>query len=375
MAIVFFGTMGIGLTGLVDELQQLSQIEGKEVSFVPHEIAPDWQNKVSGQIECPVQDLEIELRKRPVNKMVLVMNHNPRKFRDWLEFVKLISKRLQLKLKTVVASHLIIALKVPEQDFEMRKSQVETRLLHIFNEPGLDWTDNIVHLDSENLEGFIMEIMIRAKKQRNPITSDKCAVFRVQNSCHLFNSHEMVVTATSLPDLEKQVCRGLGEINFEIFELLFYTQDKYLQPKRLINDTVFETLLQKRDLTNKRGRIALSIVVWCPRCEREITDEESHDHCELLQVAIEENDEMLEFLDTLRLREIFPILKLEEITLNLLYDFHFEDLEKIGIKKLGHRLKLIEAIGESRSICNDPPQAWAVEEGRPPPTGNISDQT
>ena len=163
MAIVFFGTMGIGLTGLVDELQHLSQIEGKEVSFVPHEIAHDWQNKVSGQSECPIQDLEIELRKRPVNKMVLVMNHNPRKFRDWLEFVKMISKRLQSKLKTVVVTHLIIALKVPEQDFEMRKSQVETRLLHIFNEPGLDWTDNIVHLDSENLEGFIMEIMIRAK--------------------------------------------------------------------------------------------------------------------------------------------------------------------------------------------------------------------
>ena len=77
------------------------------------------------------------------------------------------------------------------------------------------------------------------------------------------------------------------------------------------------------EMTNKRGRIALSIVVWCPRCEREITGEESHDHCELLQVAIEENDEMLEFLDTLGLREIFPILKLEEITLNLLYDFHF----------------------------------------------------
>ena len=102
MAIVFFGSMGIGLTGLVDELQRISHIKGNQVSFIPHEIPPDWQNKVSSQSECPVQDLEKELRKRPVNKMVLVMNHNPRKFCDWLEFVKLIFRRLQSKLKKLV---------------------------------------------------------------------------------------------------------------------------------------------------------------------------------------------------------------------------------------------------------------------------------
>ena len=154
MAIVFFGTLGIGLTELVDELQHISHIEGKQVSLVPHEIPPDWQNKASGQNECPVQDLEIELRKRPVNKMVLVMNHNPRKFRDWLEFVKMISKRLQSKLKTVVATHLIIALKVPEQDFEMRKYQVEATLRYdLFENDG--WFRNYHTLIFSNYAGSL----------------------------------------------------------------------------------------------------------------------------------------------------------------------------------------------------------------------------
>ena len=112
MAIVCFGTMGIGLPGLVDELQEISHMEGQNVCFISHEIPPDWHNKVSAEKVCPVQGFEIELRKRPVCKMVLVMNHNPRKFRDWFELVKLISKRLQLKLKTLVASYLIIALRV-----------------------------------------------------------------------------------------------------------------------------------------------------------------------------------------------------------------------------------------------------------------------
>ena len=153
-------------------------------------------------------------------------------------------------------------------------------------------------------------------------------------------------------------------MNFEIFELLFYTQDKYLQPKRLINDYVFDSLLQKRHLANKRGKIAISIVVWCPRCERDITDETSHEYCQMLQVAIEENDHLLDFLDSLGLREIFPTLKLEEITLSQLFGFHFEDLEKIGIKKLGHRLKLMEAIEETRSVCNDTPDAKDFDDGQ-----------
>ena len=220
MAIVCFGTMGIGLQGLVDNLHDISYMEGQNVCFISHEISPDWQNKVSAERVCPVQDFEIELRKRPVYKLVLVMNHNPRKFRDWFEFVKLISKRLQLKVKTLVASYLIIALKVPPQDFKMRKSQVQAQQ-NLFNERS-EWRDNILYLDSGNMLEFTKAILFRSKEQSVPITTDHYSVFRVQNNCHLFNSHEMIVTATSLPDLEKQVCRGLGEINFEIFELLFY---------------------------------------------------------------------------------------------------------------------------------------------------------
>ena len=128
MAVVIFGAKGIGLSKLVDELQWISDEAQQEVKYILAEVSHDWQNKVTGYTDSPVQDLELEIRARPVKKMVLVLNHNPRKFNDWMDFVKLISERMQSDMQNFIASHLIIALNVEKEDFEMKRKQTATVL-------------------------------------------------------------------------------------------------------------------------------------------------------------------------------------------------------------------------------------------------------
>ena len=133
MAVVILGAEGIGLCSLVNELQWISNEEHQEITYIPTEIPHDWQYKVSGYTENPLQDLEVEVRSRHVNMMVLILNHNPRKFSDWLEFVQFISERMQSDLPNFIASHLVIALNVKKEDFEIRRKQLDIMLYKIFN--------------------------------------------------------------------------------------------------------------------------------------------------------------------------------------------------------------------------------------------------
>ena len=122
-----------------------------------------------------------------------------------------------------------------------------------------------------------------------------------------------------------------------------------MKPNVLLTDSVFEAISPKRYHIFKTPRVDLAIVVRCPRCEREVTDEKSHEHCELLQKAIEEKDPLLVFLHSLTLQDLFPLLKQEEVTMELLLEFESEEmLERIGIKKIAHRLRLIDAIADRR---------------------------
>ena len=353
MAVVIFGAKGIGLSELVDELQWISDEAQQEVKYILAEVSHDWQNKVTGYTDSPVQDLELEIRARPVKKMVLVLNHNPRKFNDWLDFVKLISERMQSDMQNFIASHLIIALNVEKKDFKMKRKQIANALQKNSSQSRTESRNNIILFESGKIHEFASDILYRASKQEIPITTEECTQFRLLNNCHLFNSNEIILTATSLPDLEKQVQHALREINFEIYELQFFTQDKRIQPKVPLTDSVFEAISLKKYNSSKKAKVDLSIVVKCPRCEREVTNEQSHEHCELLQTAIEEKDPLLVFLQSLRLQDLFPLLKQEDITLELLFEFESEEkLESIGIKKIAHRLKLIDALGERKVLKN-----------------------
>ena len=147
MAVVIFGAEGIGLGRWVDQLQLISDEQHQEITYIPTEIPHDWQNKVIGYTENPLQDLEVKVRSKLVNKMVLVLNHNPRKFNDWLEFVQLFSERMQSNLQNFIASHLLIALNVNEEDFECKRRQIDTLLNKIYDKSSLNGTENIIHID------------------------------------------------------------------------------------------------------------------------------------------------------------------------------------------------------------------------------------
>ena len=137
------------------------------------------------------------------------------------------------------------------------------------------------------------------------------------------------------------------------FSLQFYTQRGRSEnqaglagtsPKQ-VTDSTFGQLPQNSELPDSQNTIELTVKVKCPRCEREVTREESHLDCDMYQAAIEDKDKLLGFLKSFELESIFSTLKKEDISLDILLEVqNEEELKKMGVGKLGHRKKLLNAI-------------------------------
>ena len=382
MEIVIFGPEGMGMAranvgapSFLDELEQFSKEEGQTLKLISHEIPSDWFNLQNNGVAEVVKNLENDIRERAVKTIILTLSKNQRSFKDWPKFLRQVCERVKSKEETFVTSHLVVALMAPNKSvFEKRrKEHVEIKLQSFLTDTkqkeDYDWRNTVLWLHKDRLHLFLEELVSKIKTHNFPITTVRNMNFRVFNQCHLFDCNELVVSATCLNDLREQMLA-------KSFNLQFYTQRGRSEnqaglagtsPKQ-VTDSTFGQLPQNSELPENQNTIELTVKVKCPRCEREVTREESHLDCDLYQAAIEDKDKMLEFLKSFELESIFSTLKKEDISLDILLDIQSEEeLKKMGVAKIGQRKKLLNAIdrfniGEKKNASIDVGKGQ-IEEG------------